>query len=325
MDIFSVITLCGGLGFFLFGMNLLSGGLGGFAGGFFEQKLRRVTASPLRGLLSGAAVTAAVQSSSAVTVILIGLVSSGILTLEGSVGVIMGANIGTTITAWIMSAVGLGDGGLASLLGPGNLASLAALPGLVLFLSSGKRNSAGRVLLGFSVLMNGMELMKNSVEPLAGSDAFGGFLTAFENPLISVPGSALFTAIIQSSSASVGILQALSVAGAISYRAALPAIMGQNIGTCITALLASSGAGRNAARVTAVHVLFNVTGTAVCLAAFCAVSALNPALLDASASPLGIAAAHTAFNVSATAILLPFSGQLVRLSRLIVPEKSPIF
>ena len=324
MDIFSVFALCGGLAFFLFGMHVMSQSLEKLSDGRLEYTLGKMTSSPLRGIALGAGITAAVQSSSAVTVMLVGLVNSGIMQPLQTVGVIMGSNIGTTLTAWLLSMTGIESGNFfISILKPENFAPVVALLGIIIFMSKKEnRRNVGTVMLGFSVLMYGMELMKNAVAPLSQTDGFQHLLTAFSNPIVSVMFGALFTGIIQSSAASVGILQALSMTGFISYRAAIPIIMGQNIGTCATALLSSIGVSKNAKRVTAVHILFNVIGTAVCLSVFCVLdSAAHLSLFNRAINPIEIALVHSVFNILTTAILLPFSDFLVKLSEKIIPDE----
>lgn len=324
MDIFSIFTLCGGLAFFLFGMHVMSQSLEKLAGGRLETTLRKMTSNPFKSLGLGAGITVAVQSSSAVTVMLVGLVNSGIMALDQTVGVIMGSNIGTTLTAWILSMAGIeSDNIFISLLKPENFAPVFALIGIALFMISKKkkRQDIGMILLGFAVLMYGMELMKNSVAPLAEMEGFQSLLVAFNNPIVSVLFGALFTGIIQSSAASVGILQALSMTGAISYRVAIPIIMGQNIGTCVTALISSIGVNRNAKRVTVVHMAFNIIGTVVCLSLFYGLDALiHFSFVDKMINPVEIAFVHSVFNIVTTAILLPFSNLLVKLANKIIPD-----
>lgn len=324
MSIFSLFTLCGGLAFFLFGMHVMSQSLEKLAGGRLETTLRKMTSNPFKSLGLGAAITVAVQSSSAVTVMLVGLVNSGIMTLDGTVGVIMGSNIGTTLTAWILSLAGIeSDNIFISLLKPENFAPLIAFIGIILFMLSKKkkRQDMGMIMLGFAVLMYGMELMKNAVAPLAETEGFQSLLTAFRNPVLSVVFGALFTGIIQSSAASVGILQALSMTGSISYRIAIPIIMGQNIGTCVTALISSIGVNKNAKRVTVVHMSFNIIGTIVCLSLFYGLDALiHFSFMEKAITTVEIAFVHSVFNIVTTIILLPFSNLLVRLAKKIIPD-----
>ena len=324
MDILSGITLLGGLAFFLYGMQVLSAGLERMAGGKLESLLKKMTASPFKSLLLGAGITAAIQSSSAVTVMLVGLVNSGIMTIGQSIGVIMGSNIGTTITSWILTLVGIeSDNLFVSLLKPENFSLLFAFVGILLMMSSGsqRRKDIGTILVGFAVLMYGMKLMSGAVKPLANSPAFVSLFTAFRNPILGVLAGLAITAIIQSSSASVGILQALALTGAVSYGAAIPIIMGQNIGTCVTAMLSSIGVSKNARKVAVVHVAFNLIGTAVCLSAYCGADALFH--FSFTAQPIdavGIAVVHTAFNVITTFLLFPFTGQLERIANRVLPD-----
>ena len=266
MDIFSVFTLCGGLAFFLYGMTVMSKSLEKMAGGKLERMLKRMTSSPFKSLLLGAGITIAIQSSSAMTVMLVGLVNSGVMELRQTIGIIMGSNIGTTLTAWILSLTGIeSENVFVNLLKPENFSPLIALAGILLIMGSKRqrRRDVGRIMMGFAILMYGMELMSGAVSPLAEMPQFAGLLTAFENPLLGVLVGAVFTGIIQSSAASVAILQALAMTGSITYGMAIPIIMGQNIGTCVTALISSIGVNRNAKRVAVVHISFNVIGTAV--------------------------------------------------------------
>ena len=324
MDIFSVFTLCGGLAFFLFGMHVMSQSLEKLAGGKLESTLRKMTSNPFKSLGLGAGITVAVQSSSAVTVMLVGLVNSGIMALDQTVGVIMGSNIGTTLTAWILSMAGIeSDNIFISLLKPENFAPVVALFGIALFMISKKkkRQDIGMIMLGFSVLMYGMELMKDSVAPLADMPEFQHLLVAFSVPIVGVLFGAVFTGVIQSSAASVGILQALSMTGTISYRMAIPIIMGQNIGTCVTALISSIGVNRNAKRVTVVHMSFNIIGTVICLLVFYGLDAfVHFTFLEKAINPVEIAFVHSVFNILTTIILLPFSKLLVKLAYKIIPE-----
>ena len=324
MNLFSVFTLFGGLAFFLFGMHIMSQNLEKITGGKLESTLKKMTSNPFKSLSLGAGITIAVQSSSAVTVMLVGLVNSGIMQLEQTVGVIMGSNVGTTLTAWLLSTAGIdSDNVLIAMLEPRHFAPVFAFIGIVMLMISKnkKKQDIGTILIGFAILMYGMELMKNAVSPLAEMEGFSTMLTAFENPLLSVAFGALFTGIIQSSAASIGILQALSLTGAITYRMTIPIVMGQNIGTCVTALLSSIGVNKNAKRVTVVHISFNIIGTIVCLAVFYALDALvHFRFAERSINPVQIAAVHSVFNIVTTLILLPFSNQLVRLAKKIVPD-----
>lgn len=326
MDIFSVFTLCGGLAFFLYGMTTMSKSLEKMAGGKLERTLKRMTSNPLKSLLLGAGITIAIQSSSAMTVMLVGLVNSGVMELGQTIGIIMGSNIGTTLTAWILSLTGIeSESVFVNLLKPENFSPLIALAGIILIMGSKKqrRRDIGRIMVGFSILMYGMELMKNAVSPLADLPEFSSLLTAFNNPLLGVLVGAVFTGVIQSSAASVGILQALALTGSITYGMAIPIIMGQNIGTCVTALISSIGVNRNAKRVAAIHISFNVFGTVICLVLFYGGHAIfHFPFMAASVGAVGIAFCHTVFNVLTTLLLLPFSRQLEKLARRLVRSES---
>ncbi len=325
MDVFNIITLCGGLAFFLYGMNVLSSGLESLSGGKLEGILKKATSNRFKALFLGMGVTAVIQSSSAVTVMLVGLVNSGIMSLTQTVGVIMGSNIGTTMTAWILTTIGIeSDNIFISLLKPESFSPVIALIGIILIMMSKKasRKNLGTIFVGFAVLMYGMDLMKNAVGPLADSPEFSGILTAFNNPILGVLVGTVFTAIIQSSSASVGILQALSVTGSISFGMAIPIIMGQNIGTCVSALLSSVGANRNAKRVSVVHIAFNVIGTALCMVLFYGLNAvIGFGFIDDAINPVTIALCHTIFNLFTTIVLLPFTKYLVKIAEVIIKDK----
>lgn len=325
MDIFSLFTLCGGLAFFLYGMTTMSKSLEKMAGGRLERLLKRMTESPVKGLLLGAGITIAIQSSSAVTVMLVGLVNSGVMELGQTIGVLMGSNIGTTLTAWILSLTGIeSESVLLNMLKPENFSPLFALAGILLIMGSKRqrRRDVGRILIGFAILMSGMEMMKNSVSPLAEMPGFADLLTAFNNPLLGVLVGAVFTGVIQSSAASVGILQALALTGSITYGMAIPIIMGQNIGTCVTALISSIGVSRGAKRVSVIHVAFNVIGALAGLIVFYGGNLVfHFAFLNAAVGAVGIALCHTIFNVATTALLLPFSRQLEKLARAAVKEE----
>ena len=322
MDIFSVLLLCGGLAFFLFGMNTMSGGLEHLAGGRLESILRRLTSSRLKGLFLGIGSTAVIQSSSAVTVMLIGLVNSGMISLAQSVGVIMGANIGTTATAWLLSLCEIDASAVwMELIKPENFSLALAFIGIILIMFSKKSayKDIGFILVGFAVLMYGMKLMSDAVEPLRDSRRFTGMMTAFRNPVPGILAGAVITAVIQSSSASVGILQAIALTGTVSCGTALPIIMGQNIGTCITAILSALGATRSAKRVAAVHLSFNIIGTVAVMILFYGGNAIfGFGFLNDPISPSGIAAAHSVFNIFTTMILFPFPDQLEKLACTIV-------
>lgn len=324
MDIFSVFTLLGGLAFFLYGMNVLSSALEKMVGGKLESVLRAMTSNRWKGLALGAVITIAIQSSSAMTVMLVGLVNSGIMELSQTVGVIMGSNIGTTLTAWILSAAGIeGDNIWLKMLKPESFSPLLALVGILLIMTckQGRKRDAGHVLIGFSILMTGMSFMSQSVSPLADMPVFQDILVMFKNPLMGVLLGAVVTGVIQSSAASVGILQSLSMTGSITFGMAIPIIMGQNIGTCVTSLLSSVGANKNAKRVTAVHIYFNVLGTVICLLGFYALNSLfRFEFTDSPINAVGIALVHSLFNFITTALLLPFSKQLEGLAKLTVRD-----
>ena len=324
MTIFDVLTMIGGLCLFLFGMNIMGDGLERRAGSSLKALLAKLTDSKIMGFLTGLGVTAVIQSSSATTVMVVGFVNSRLMTLKQSIGVIMGANIGTTVPAWILSLGGISSDNLfIQLLKPTSFTPVLALLGTVfmMFSKSTKRKDVGTILLGFATLMFGMDTMSDAVSGLADIPAFQNLFLMFENPVLGVLVGAVLTGIIQSSSASVGILQALSATGAVSYAAAIPIIMGQNIGTCVTALLSSFGANKNAKRAAYIHLSFNVIGTVTWLTVFTLISKLlQPALLGASATYLGIAVCHSLFNILCTALLLPMSGLLERIAYLLVPE-----
>ena len=327
-DIFDILALVGGLCLFLFGMNVMGDGLERRAGNSLKALLGKLTDSKLKGFLTGMGVTAVIQSSSATTVMVVGFVNSKVMTLKQSIGVIMGANIGTTVTAWILSLGGISsDNIVMQLLKPTSFTPVLALIGIcfIMFSKSSNRRDVGTILLGFATLMFGMDAMSDAVSGLKDIPEFQNLFLAFTNPILGVVVGAVVTAIIQSSSASVGILQALSVTGAVSYSAAIPIIMGQNIGTCITAMLSSFGANKNAKRASFVHLLFNVVGTAIWLTVFSVISILfKPMILGESATYLGIAICHTIFNVLCTVVLLPASSLLEKLAYKLVPEgKAP--
>ncbi len=324
MDIFSFINLFGGLALFLFGMNTMSDGLEKLAGGKLESILKKMTSNPLKSLLLGAGITAVIQSSSAVTVMLVGLVNSGIMELAGSVGIIMGSNVGTTITAWMLSLVGIeSDNIFIKLLKPSSFSPILALIGVVMTMmaKSNKKKDVGYILIGFAVLMYGMEFMSDAVEPLKDMPEFTSILTAFTNPFLGILTGMVLTAIIQSSSASVGILQALSLTGSITYGMALPIIMGQNIGTCVTSLISSIGVSKNAKRVAVVHVSFNLIGTIIFTALYCVAHyMIELPILAEAITPVNIAIIHSIFNISTTIILLPFSKVLVKIAMTVVKD-----
>ena len=325
MDIFSIFTLCGGLAFFLYGITIMSSGLEKIAGGRLERILKKMTSNPIKSLIFGAGVTAAVQSSSAVTVMLVGLVNSGIMKLSQAIGVIMGSNIGTTVTAWILSLAGIQSSNFfVRLLKPESFSPIMAIVGVVMIMAakSNKRKNVGAVLIGFAILMFGMEVMTDAMSPLADMPQFTHILTAFTNPILGVVVGTVVTAIIQSSAASIGILQALSMVGGITYGMAIPIVMGQNIGTCISAMLSSIGVNTNAKRVAAVHVLFNIFGVIICLSALELGNLIFKFdFVTSSISPFGIAMVHSIFNIVTTILLFPFTKFLERSAMFIVKDK----
>ena len=324
MSIFDGLNMIGGLCLFLFGMNLMGQALEKRAGGKMRTLLGKMTGRKMIGFLTGLGITAVIQSSSATTVMVVGFVNSGLLTLRQAINVIMGANVGTTVTAWLLSLGGISSGALwVKLLKPSSFTPVLALIGIVLYMfcKSSKKKDTGMILLGFATLMFGMETMTGAVSGLKDVPGFQKLFLTFTNPALGVLAGAVLTAIIQSSSASVGILQALAVTGQVSYGAAIPIIMGQNIGTCVTALLSAIGTNKNARRAAVVHLMFNIIGTVVWLSVFSLVRLLfAPALLAQPATMFGIAVAHSVFNVLCTALLLPLSGMLEKLALWIVPE-----
>lgn len=324
MDIYSVIKLVGGLAFFLYGMKVMSEGLEKSSNGKIDKYLKSITKNKFVALIFGAVMTIAVQSSSAVTVMLVGLVNSGIMEFGQTIGVLMGSNIGTTLTAWILSLAGIeSDVLLINLLKPSNFAPIFALVGVIMMMASKKQKtqSAGHVLVGFAVLMSGMNFMSDAMEPLADMPEFASLLTAFTNPILAVLVGAAFTGIIQSSAASVAILQALSMTGGVTYGMAIPIIMGQNIGTCVTAVLSSIGVTRNAKKVSVVHLSFNIIGTVVCLVPFCIANyMIEIPFLKESINPFMIAVVHSIFNVFTTVILLPFTKQLEAIANFVIKD-----
>ena len=326
MDFFAFLTMIGGLALFLYGMNLLGEGLAKASGGRMESILEKLTGNPVMAVLLGAGVTAVIQSSSATTVMVVGFVNSGIMKLEQAVGVIMGANVGTTITSWILSLTVIDSSSfLVRMLKPTSFSPILAIVGVAMLLFSKKEKNhyVASILVGFAVLMFGMDTMSGAVKPLAQVPAFTGILTAFSNPLLGMLAGVVLTAVIQSSSASVGILQALCLSGAVSYSTAIPIILGQNIGTCVTAMLSGVGASRNARRAALVHLYFNIIGTAVFMAVFYLLEAIfRFPFMESPADALGIAVVHSCFNVSATLLLLPFSKGLVRLASLTIGGES---
>ena len=328
MDFFDVLTLLGGLSLFLFGMNLMGNSLEKCAGSSLKVLLSKLTSRKILGFLTGLGVTAVIQSSSATTVMVVGFVNSGLLSLRQAIGVIMGANVGTTVTAWILSLTGLdGESFFIRLLEPTSFSPVLALigVGLTMMAKSERKKDVGMILLGFAVLMFGMDTMSGAVAGLQDVPEFQSIFLMFTNPVLGVLAGAILTAIIQSSSASVGILQALSATGQVTYGAAIPIIMGQNIGTCVTAMISSVGANKNAKRAAVVHLLFNIIGTCVWLSVFYLVNAVvHFDFVGNSIDQLGIAVVHTTFNVLCTVLLFPFSGLLEKLAcRLVRDDKVP--
>lgn len=328
MDFFGLLTMLGGLALFLYGMDTMGQGLEKLSGGRLERILEKLTSNPLKAVLLGAGVTAVIQSSSATTVMVVGFVNSGIMKLTQAVGIIMGANVGTTVTSWILSLTGIESGNFfVRLLKPSSFSPILALLGVFFLMFSGKekKKDAGTIMIGFAVLMFGMETMSGAVKPLANVPEFTGILTMFSNPILGMLAGAVLTAVIQSSSASVGILQALCATGAVSFGSAIPIIMGQNIGTCVTAMLSGVGANKNAKRAALVHLYFNLIGTAVFMIVFYTVNGIVKFdFLGDPVNAMGIALVHSTFNVAATLVLLPFSGMLVRLACLTIPDETEI-
>ena len=323
MTVFNVFSLLGGLALFLFGMDIMGKALEKQAGGQLQKILSKLTDNPLKGFFLGLCVTAVIQSSSATTVMVVGFVNSGIMELHQAIGVIMGSNVGTTVTSWILSLSGLqGDSLLINLLKPTSFSPLLAFIGILLYMcKSEKKKGVGTILIGFAVLMTGMTTMSNAVLPLQNEAWFTSLFTRFSNPLLGVLVGALVTGIIQSSSASVGILQALSATGVITYGSAIPIIMGQNIGTCVTALISSVGANKNARRAAMVHLYFNIIGVTLFLAIFYGANLLlDFAFVNETVTAWGIAVVHSIFNLTATAVLLPFANGLEKLAILTIPD-----
>ncbi len=324
MDIFSFLSLCGGLAIFLFGMKTMGDGLERRGGGKLKSILEGLTSSPLKGVLLGAGVTGIIQSSSATTVMVVGFVNSGIMELSQAISVIMGANIGTTVTSWLLSLTGIqGDSFWVKMLEPTSFSPILAVIGiiLVMFCKSNKKKDTGSIMLGFAVLMTGMTMMSTSVSGLQDNESFTGLLTLFTNPVLGVLAGAVFTGIIQSSSASVGILQALSTTGSVTYANAVPIIMGQNIGTCVTALLSSIGTTKNARRAAMVHLFFNIIGTVLFMVLFYTLNWLiGFSFINDSINAAGIAVVHTVFNVLSTAVMLPFTKGLEKLACMVIRD-----
>ena len=325
MDFFSVLTMVGGLALFLYGMHMLGEGLSKTSGGRLESILEKLTSNPVKAVLVGAGVTAIIQSSSATTVMVVGFVNSGIMKLEQAVNVIIGANVGTTITAWLLSLSGIEGGNFfMQLLKPSSFSPVLAIIGvcLITFSKKEKKRDVGTIMAGFAILMIGMDTMSGAVKPLANVPEFGEILLMFSNPILGMLAGLVLTAIIQSSSASVGILQALCQTGSVGYATAIPVIMGQNIGTCITAMISSIGAKKDARRAALLHLYYNIVNTSLFMIVFYSVDHfVNFAFMDEMISPLGVAVVHSLFNIAACIVLLPFSKLLVKLVYLTVPDK----
>lgn len=324
MDLFGVLTMIGGLALFLYGMNLMGDGLSKASGGRLEKILERLTSNPIKAVLLGAAVTAVIQSSSATTVMVVGFVNSGVMKLSQTIGIIMGANVGTTITSWILSLSGIESNNFfIQLLKPTSFSPVLAIVGVgfLLFSKKESRKNIGMILVGFAILMFGMDTMSEAVKPLADVPEFTSILTAFSQPILGMLAGLLLTAVIQSSSASVGILQALCITGSVTFGTAIPIIMGQNIGTCVTAMLSGIGASKNAKRAALVHLYFNIIGTIVFMVVFYTVNSfVHFSFLNESATAAGIAVIHSIFNICSTLMLLPFSKGLERLACLTIPD-----
>ena len=322
MDLFSFITLFGGLTFFLYGMHVMSSGLERMAGGRLEKTLKAMTSNPVKCLVLGAGITIAMQSSSATTVMLVGLVNSGSMELSQTIGVLFGSNIGTTLTAWVLSLMGIkSDNTFVRLLKPEYFSLVIAFVGIIMFMFSKKKRAKdiGTVFVGFAVLMYGMKLMSDSVSPLAESTDFSSFLSLFKNPLLGLLIGTVFTGIIQSSAASIGILQALSLTGGITYGMAIPLILGQNIGTCATAAISSIGVSKNAKRVSFIHIAIKIIGAAVCIAIYYIVDIfVDLTFLENTIDSVGIAAVHSLFNIATTVLLFPFRSLLEKMAKFFI-------
>ena len=327
MDIFAFLTMIGGLAMFLYGMNAMGDGLAKLSGGKLEQILEKLTSKRIMAVLLGVAVTAVIQSSSATTVMVVGFVNSGIMKLTQAVGIIMGANVGTTVTSWLLSLTSIeGSGFVLQLLKPSSFAPVFAIIGIIMTMTAkdNKKRDIGNIFVGFAILMFGMETMSDAVKPLAENESFTGILTAFSNPVLGMIAGMLLTAVIQSSSASVGILQALCVTGVVGYKTAIPIIMGQNIGTCVTAIISSIGANRNAKRASMIHLYFNLIGTILFMVVFYGIQAVagDFAFMNEPANAAGIAMVHRLFNIGCLIVLYPFGHQLVRLAEITIPDRA---
>ena len=325
MNIFGILSMIGGLALFLYGMDAMGAGLSKLSGGRMERLLEKLTSKRIMAVLLGAGVTAVLQSSSATTVMVVGFVNSGIMKLNQAVGIIMGANIGTTITSWLLSLTGIqGSSFVLQMLKPSSFSPILAVigVGLIMFTKNEKKKDIGSIFIGFAILMYGMEAMSGAVAPLADNEKFTGILTMFSNPLLGLLAGTILTAVIQSSSASVGILQALCATGAVNFSTALPIIMGQNIGTCITAIISSIGTSKNAKRTAAVHLFFNITGTIIFMVVFYTLNVfIHFQFLNTAASPAGIAVIHSLFNIGATILLFPFANLLEKMAIFVIPDK----
>ena len=325
MNIFGILSMIGGLALFLYGMDAMGAGLSKLSGGRMERLLEKLTSKRIMAVLLGAGVTAVIQSSSATTVMVGGFVNSGIMKLNQAVGIIMGANIGTTITSWLLSLTGIqGSSFVLQMLKPSSFSPILAVigVGLIMFTKNEKKKDIGSIFIGFAILMYGMEAMSGAVAPLADNEKFTGILTMFSNPLLGLLAGTILTAVIQSSSASVGILQALCATGAVNFSTALPIIMGQNIGTCITAIISSIGTSKNAKRTAAVHLFFNITGTIIFMVVFYTLNVfVHFQFLNTAASPAGIAVIHSLFNIGATILLFPFANLLEKMAIFVIPDK----
>lgn len=325
MNIFGILSMIGGLALFLYGMDAMGAGLSKLSGGRMERLLEKLTSKRIMAVLLGAGVTAVIQSSSATTVMVVGFVNSGIMKLNQAVGIIMGANIGTTITSWLLSLTGIqGSSFVLQMLKPSSFSPILAVigVGLIMFTKNEKKKDIGSIFIGFAILMYGMEAMSGAVAPLADNEKFTGILTMFFNPLLGLLAGTILTAVIQSSSASVGILQALCATGAVNFSTALPIIMGQNIGTCITAIISSIGTSKNAKRTAAVHLFFNIIGTIIFMVVFYTLNVfVHFQFLNTAASPAGIAVIHSLFNIGATILLFPFANLLEKMAIFVIPDK----
>lgn len=326
MNIFSVLTMIGGLAMFLYGMDAMGDGLAKLSGGKLEQILEKLTSKRIMAVLLGVVVTAIIQSSSATTVMVVGFVNSGIMQLSQAVGIIMGANIGTTVTSWILSLSGIqGSSLIVQLLKPSSFSPILAAIGIVMIMTAkdnNKKKDIGNILVGFAILMFGMDTMSSAVAPLAENEHFTSILTMFSNPILGMLAGLVLTAVIQSSSASVGILQALCITGAVGYKTAIPIIMGQNIGTCVTALISSIGASKNAKRASMIHLYFNLIGTILFMVVFYSINAIigGFAFMNDPANAAGIAVVHSLFNIGTVLVLYPFGDKLVKLAQLTIPD-----